>query len=171
MIAAVGTIAAAIWAQSLTAQILRPTQNHVTIPFLANASKPADLEFEGAECELEAGGSRMTCAFQQLFLTTSPVAPDTCLVTTNRYDREFRRDSPNRWTNREGPEGICGLLDVVTLTNEGGVKWTMELKTEVTRKEGSAACLAMKPETEVFSWQNIRRPLPCRNVQPGALNP
>jgi hypothetical protein len=168
---AVATLAAAVWAQSLTAQMLRPTQNHVTIPFLANASKPADLEFEGAECEMEAGGSRMTCAFEQLFLTTSPVTPDTCLVTTNRYDREFRRDSPNRWTNREGPEGICGLLDIVTLTNDGGVKWTMELKKEVTRKEGSAACLAMKPETEVFSWQNIRRPLPCRNVQPGALNP
>ena len=169
--AALATIAAAIWAQSLTGQILRPTQNHVTIPFLANASKPTALEFEGAECEIEAGGSRMTCAFQQLFLTTSPVAADTCLVTTNRYDREFRRDSPNRWINREGPEGICGLIDVVTLKNEGGPKWTMELNKEVTRKDGSAACLTMKPETEVFSWQNIRRPLPCNNVQPGALNP
>jgi hypothetical protein len=168
---AVATIAAAIWAQSLTAQIPRPAQNHVTIPFLANASKPADLEFEGAECEIEAGGSFMTCAFRQLFLTTSPVVPDTCLVTTNRYDREFRRDSPDRWTNREGPEGICGLIDVVTLTNEGGAKWTMELKKEVTRKDGAAGCLSMKPETEVFSWQNIRRPLPCRSVQPGALFP
>ncbi len=147
------------------------TPGHVTIPFLANASKPAALEFEGAECDVEAGGSRMTCAFQQLFLTMSPVAPDTCLVTTNRYDRVFLRDSPNRWTNREGPEGTCGLLDVVTLTNEGGLKWTMELKQEVLRKGGSAACLTMKPEAEVFSWQNIRRPLPCANVQPGALTP
>src|SRR5262249_7404710 len=115
---AVATMAASIWAQSLTAQIPGPTQNHVTIPFLANASKPTELEFEGAECEIDAGGSHMTCAFQQLFVTTSPVAADTCLVTTNRYDREFRRDSPDRWTNREGPEGICGLIDVVTLTNE-----------------------------------------------------
>jgi hypothetical protein len=170
-VTAVATVAAAMWAQSLSAQIPGPTRNHVSIPALANASKPTDLEFEGAECEIEAGGSRMTCAFQQLFLTTSPVVPDTCLVTTNRYDREFRRDSPDRWTNREGPEGICGLIDVVTLTNEGGAQWTMELKKEVTRKNGSATCLAMKPETEVFSWQNIRRPLPCRNVQPGALLP
>lgn len=168
---ALATVAAAILAQSLDAQTLRPSQDHVIIPFLANASKPTDLEFEGAECDIEAGGSRMTCAFQQLFLTTSPIAPDTCLVTTNRYDRVFLRDSPNGWINREGPEGTCGLLDVATLTNEGGLKWTMELKKEVTRREGSAACLAMKPETEVFSWQNIRRPLPCRNVQPGALTP
>ena len=171
MATTVAAIAATIWAQSPTAQIAGPTQNHVTIPFLANASKPSDLEFEGAECEIGAGGSRMTCAFQQLFLTTSPVAPDTCLVTTNRYEREFRRDSPVRWINREGPEGVCGLIDVVTLTNDGGAKWTMELKKEVTRKDGSATCLAMKPETEIFSWQNIRRSLPCRNVQPGALNP
>jgi len=102
MATTVAAIAATIWAQSPTAQIAGPTQNHVTIPFLANASKPSDLEFEGAECEIGAGGSRMTCAFQQLFLTTSPVAPDTCLVTTNRYEREFRRDSPVRWINREG---------------------------------------------------------------------
>jgi hypothetical protein len=171
MATATAIIAVSIWTQSLTAQMPRPTQNHVTIPFLANASKPNDLEFEAAECENEGGGSRMTCAFQQVFLTISPIAQDTCLITTNRYDREFRRDSPDRWTNREGPEGICGLIDVVTLTNEGGAKWTMELKKEVTRKDGAAACLAMKPETEVFSWQNIRRPLPCRNVQPGALVP
>ena len=164
-------LAAMVGAQSSIAQTPSISRNHITIPFLANASKPTDLEFESAECEIEAGGSRMTCEFQQVFLTTTPVTPDTCLVTTNRYDREFRRDSPNRWINREGPEGACGLLDVVALTSEGGAKWTMELKKEVTRKEGSAACQTMKPETEVFSWQNIRRPLPCRNVQPGALNP
>ena len=164
-------VAAMVCAQSSIAQTPSTWRSHVTIPFLANASSPGTLEFEGAECETEAGGSRMTCAFRQLFLTTSPAAPDTCLVTTNRYDRLFLRDSPNRWTNREGPEGICGLLDVVTLTNEGGIKWTMEVKQEVTRKEGSAVCLTMKSETEVFSWQNIRRPLPCQFVQPGALDP
>lgn len=168
---AIGLIVATISVQSVRAQIAATSQSHITIPFLANASKPANLEFEGAECATEGGGSRMTCTFQQLFLTISPVSADTCLVTTNRYDREFRRDSPTRWINREGPEGACGLLDVVTLTNDGGIKWTMELKKEVTRKDGSAACLAMKPETEVFSWQNISRPLPCRNVQPGALIP
>jgi hypothetical protein len=26
----------------------------------------------------------MACTFQQVFLTTSTVAPDTCLITTNR---------------------------------------------------------------------------------------
>jgi len=165
------TVVAAIFAQSATAQIAAPRPGHVTIPFLANASKPVDLEFEGAECDIDASGSRMTCAFQQLFLTTSSVAPDTCLVTTNRYDRVFRRDSPNQWVSREGPEGACGLLDVATLTDDGGVKWTMELKKEVTRKEGSVACLTMKVQPEVFSWRNIRRPLPCRNIQPGALTP
>ena len=75
----------------------------MTIPFLANATKPTDLEFEGAECDVDASGNRMTCAFQQLFLTTSPLAPDTCLVTTNRYDRVFQRDSSSHWTSTEGP--------------------------------------------------------------------
>lgn len=157
--------------QSAEAQSGTSPRSHVTIPFLANASKPTDLEYEGADCDIDAGGSRMTCAFQQLFLTTSSLAPDTCLVTTNRYDRVFQRDSPNHWTSSEGPEGVCGLLDVATLTDGGGVRWTMELKKEVTRKEGAVACATMKVETEVFSWQNIRRSLPCKNVQPGALRP
>jgi hypothetical protein len=171
MAAVVAAVAAAVLTQSVEAQRVQSPRSHVTIPFLANASKPADLEYEGAECDIDADGSRMTCAFQQLFLTTSSLAPDTCLVTTNRYDRVFRLDSPNHWTSTEGPAGACGLLDVATLTDGGGVRWSMELKKEVTRKEGSVACLTMKVPTEVFSWQNIRRPLPCKNIQPGALTP
>jgi hypothetical protein len=143
--------------------------SHVTIPFLANATKPAALEFEGAECDVAA--DRMTCAFQQLFLTTSPTVPDTCLVTTNRYDRVFRRDSATHWTSTEGPTGVCGVVDVVTLQDDGGVRWTMELKKEVTKKDASLACVTMNVQAETLSWQNIRRPLPCRFVQPGGLAP
>jgi hypothetical protein len=164
-------VVVALLTRSAEAQGGTSPQRHVTIPFLANASKPADLEYEAAECDIDADGSRMTCAFQQLFLTTSSLVDDTCLVTTNRYDRVFRLDSPSHWISTEGPEGACGLLDVATLTDGGGVKWTMELKKEVTLKEGSVACLTMKVPTEVFSWQNIRRHLPCRNIQPGALTP
>ena len=167
---ALASIAITIWAQFPAAQTpLR--RSHITIPFLASATKPNDLEFEGAECDVDANGTRMTCAFQQLFLTTASIAPDTCLVTTNRYDRVFRRDGPNHWTSSEGPEGSCGLLDVATLQDDGGVRWTMELKKEVTKNEGSVACLTMKTQAEIFSWQNIRRALPCRNVQPGAVTP
>src|SRR5262252_7626734 len=101
---AAAAVAATIWAQSPGAQAPAP-RSHITIPFLANATKPKDLEFEGAECDMDAGGTRMTCAFQQLFLTTSSMAPDTCLVTTNRYDRVFHLDSPNHWTSTEGPAG------------------------------------------------------------------
>jgi len=141
--------------------------SHVTIPFLANATRPNDLEFEGAECDV--AGDRMTCAFQQLFLTTSPAAPDTCLVTTNSYDRVFRRDSLTHWTSTDSPTGVCGVVDVVTLQDDGGVRWTMELKKDVTKKDASATCATMNVQPETFSWQNIRRPLPCRFVQPGSL--
>src|SRR6266581_842092 len=79
---------------AVTARSASPS--HVVIPFLANATKPTDLDFEGGECELAANGNRMSCTFQQVFLTTSAVAPDTCLITTNRYQREFRRDTASR---------------------------------------------------------------------------
>src|SRR4051812_38862947 len=98
-----------------------PPPSHVVIPFLANATKPADLDFEGGECERDASGDRMDCTFQQVFLTTSDLAPDTCLITTNRYERTFRRDTATRWVSTEGPDGACGLLDVATLQNDGGV--------------------------------------------------
>lgn len=143
---------------------------HVVIPFLANATKPADLDFQGGECEVETGGASMSCTFQQVFLTTSAAAPDTCLVTTNRYDRVFRRESATRWISTEGPDGVCGVLDVATLLDEGGVRWTMEIRKRATKKDASAACRADDPQPEVLSWQNIRRPLPCRFVQPGGLS-
>jgi len=161
------------------AQAGAPSSSHVVIPLLANATKPADLDFQGGECELDATRTTMECVFQQAFLTTSSVAPDTCLITTNRYQRTFRRQTtgdgasratstPARWVSTEGPEGDCGMLDVATLQYDGGIKWTMETKSVATKKD--AACRALEGEPETLSWQNLRRPLPCKYVQPGGLS-
>jgi hypothetical protein len=149
-----------------------PAPRHLTIPFLANATKPAALEFEAAECEVDAAGTSMDCAFRQVFLTTSDLVPDTCLVTTNGYERRFERIAPTatRWTSRQTPQGRCGVVDVVTLDDGGGGKWTMTLTTVVTSKETSCQA-ARGEEGETFTWENIRRPLPCRFVQPGGLLP
>ena len=148
-----------------------PPPSHVVIPFLADPSKPAALEFEGGECDLDAAGNAMECAFQQVFLTTSGIAPDTCLITTNRYQRAFRRDAPNRWVSREAPAGVCGVVEVVTLRDEGGVKWTMETRKIATTRDASPLCRTPVEPAEILSWQNLRKPLPCRFVQPGAISP
>src|SRR5215475_9212305 len=115
---------------------------------MANATKPDDLDFEGGECELDASRTTMECVFQQAFLTTTSVAPDTCLITTNRYQRTFRRETPvtpsnapaggsTRWVSSEGPEGQCGVLDVATLQYDGGIRWTMETRKVATKKDAS----------------------------------
>ena len=145
-----------------------PSPGHVVIPFLVNATK-SPIEFEGGECELDSSGNRLACTFQQVFLTTSGIAPDTCLITTNRYDRVFHRESAGRWVSTETPEGACGLLDVTTLRDDGGVRWTMETHKVVTRGDASA-CRADDSQAEKLSWENARRPLPCKFVQPGALS-
>jgi hypothetical protein len=164
------SLAVAVW-HPLLAQTATPASpSHVVIPFLANMTKPADLDFEGGECDVDASGDRMACTFQQVFLTTSAAAPDTCLITTNRYQRDFRRDTASRWVSTEGPDGECGLLDVATLVDEGGVRWTMETHKVVTRKEASAQCRVVDTQPETLSWQNIRRPLPCKFVQPAGLS-
>jgi len=157
------------------AQSGKPPSSHVVIPLMANATKPDDLDFQGGECELDASRTTMECVFEQAFLTTTSVAPDTCLITTNRYQRTFKQEDTGtrvastsaRWISTEGPAGNCGVLDVATLQYDGGIKWTMEMRKVVTKKD--ASCRAIEGESETMSWQNLRRPLPCRFVQPGGL--
>jgi len=169
-------LACAFWAVSASDPFAqgRPTSTHVVIPMLANATRPQDLDFQGGECELDASRRTMECVFQQAFLTTSSVAPDTCLITTNRYERTFKRadagtgGTTSRWISTEGPVGDCGVLDVATLQYEGGIKWTMETRKVATKKD--ASCRALESESETLSWQNVRRPLPCKFVQPGGLS-
>ena len=164
---AAGALACAI---CTPAHAQSPSPSHVVIPFLANATKPSALEFEGAECEMNRGGTTLRCEFEQVFLTTSDFAPDTCLVTTNRYARTFQRDGERRWVSREMPTGVCGVTEVVTLQDGGGVRWTMETKKVVTRKNAAPSCAAGEEPPETSSWQNLRRPLPCKFVQPGGLS-
>ena len=148
--------------------LLAQSAQPVVIPFLANANDAAEIGYEGAECT--PSGDTLRCAFQQVFVTTSPVVPDTCLVTTNRYERTFRKESAGRWTSTEGPTGPCAILDVATLVDHGGVRWTMDLQKRATRKD-SAECRAVDESIETLSWETIRRPLPCKFIQPGGLRP
>jgi hypothetical protein len=164
-------MALGVWSPRPAAQSPATSPERVIIPFLANATRKEDLEFEGVECERIPNGTRMECTFQQVFLTMSAVVPDTCLITTNRYARTFERDreTANRWVSSEGPDGLCGIVDVVTLHDTGKGQWTMETRKVATKSDGGATCTTMEIGRETFSSQNIRRPLPCRFVQPGGL--
>ena len=164
-------LAFGVWYAPSGAQSPATSPGRVIIPFLASATRPADLEFEGVECERDLNGKRMACTFQQVFLTTSGIVPDTCLITTNRYARTFELDrgSANRWVSSEGPEGVCGIVDVVTLHDTGNGGWTMETRKVATKPDGAATCGTLETGPEILTGQNIRRPLPCRFVQPGGL--
>lgn len=142
---------------------------HVVVPSLANATNPADLDFQGGECEVDASGRAMTCVFQQVFLTIAPFDAQTCLVTTNNYARTFEKAGDAVWVSRSAPDGDCGIVDVATLRNEGSpAQWSLELRKSATRRD-TPACRAPDPAAEVMSWRGARRPLPCRFVQPGAI--
>ena len=147
-----------------------PPPTHLTIPFLANETRPADLDFEGGECDVDAAGKRMTCQFQQVLITTSDLAPDTCFVTTNHYDRVFERQTPTQWIGRQPAEGPCAIVDETTLRDGGGVKWTMETRKVVGAKAGSSSCRQVDEKPETLSWQNVRRRMPCTFIQPGSLS-
>jgi hypothetical protein len=146
-----------------------PQASHITIPFLASAARPADLSYEGAECDVDRTGTTMACEFQQVFFTTSDVAPQTCLVTTNRYARTFTRQSGTQWISSEAPKGACGVTEITTLQDDGGVRWTMETRKVVTRKDAAPACREIDERPDILSWRNLRRPLPCSFIQPGGI--
>jgi hypothetical protein len=144
-------------------------QEHLTVPALANATHPSDLDFQAGECDVDPSG-RMACQFQQVFLTPASFDADTCLITTNRYALTLQKQAGLQWASTEGPNGTCGVIVVTTLHNDGGAKWAMDTRTIVTKKDSSPACRRLAEATETLSWQNTRRALPCRFVQPGAMS-
>ncbi|MEO8259415.1 MAG: hypothetical protein ABI868_18855 [Acidobacteriota bacterium] len=144
--------------------------SHVTIPFLASAARPGDLSYEGGECDIDRSGTSMACEFQQVFFTTSDYAPQTCLVTINRYDRTFTRQDGGRWISTTPPEGLCGVSDITTLQDDGGVRWTMETRKRASRAAADRTCRDVDERPDTLSWQNLRRPLPCAFIQPGGIS-
>jgi len=141
----------------------------VIIPYLANATKRGDLDFTAAECDIVSNGEEMACRFRQVFLTPSSVDPTTCMITTNGYQRIFRREASGRWVSRGSPEGDCGLVETTTLEDGGGTRWTMTIRTAVARRTDEPKCRAVTPEPEVYDWLDLKRALPCATVQPGAI--
>ena len=138
------------------------------IPYLANATKPADLDFVAATCTTGPAGDVLSCRFRQLFLTISPIDRAACVITTNTYERAFQRDTGARWTSHEQQGGDCGNVETTTLEDGGGTHWTMSIRTTATIGADRPACRA-QAEPEVYDWRTIKRTLPCTSVQPGAI--
>ncbi|MGE0449913.1 MAG: hypothetical protein AB7Q29_10070 [Vicinamibacterales bacterium] len=138
----------------------------LVIPFLANATKPSDLDFMGVDCDVTADGSEMTCRFRQVFLTTPAIDPASCVITTNSYDRVFRRDAARRWISRDAPVGACAVVETATLEGEGR-RWTLTFHRVASVDRPECRGIAFQPET--YDTNGLRRRLPCAFVQPGEL--
>lgn len=146
-----------------------PAAHSLTIPFLANDSKPNDLDFTAASCDVAADGGTMNCRFRQVFLTVADNDITTCVMTTNEYDQIFRRSAPARWTTTTTVDDRCGRAETTTLEDGGTVRWTMTIERFTVAHPEQRACPAAANETEVYSWQHINRKLPCTSFQPGAI--
>jgi hypothetical protein len=141
---------------------------HVMIP---NLAKPSELDFEGADCDRT--DDMMTCRFQQVLLMPMKSAPDTCEIVTNRYESTFARQGPKRWVSNEGPDGICGVVAITTLEqdgNDGSLLWTMNTQKIVTNKGANDLCKTLDERPETLTWRESRRPLPCKFVVPAAIH-
>ena len=141
----------------------------LVIPYLANATKPDDLDFAAAQCDIAPGGEQMACRFRQVFLTIASIDPTTCILTSNGYEQTFRRESATRWVSTAAPGGECGIVDTTTLDDAGGIRWTMTVTRVATRNANQSSCLAVSAGPESYSWQKVKRKLPCTSIQPGAI--
>lgn len=142
----------------------------ITIPYLANDSKPQDLDFAAAQCQRTPDGREMTCHMRQVFVTVASHDTTSCVITTNGYDLTFSAVTATRWVHRSAPEGACGVVETTTLDDGGTTHWTMSVSRAATRDLSRAECRAAAgAPPEVYSWKNVQRPLPCRTIQPGAI--
>ncbi len=144
-------------------------RQRLTIPFLANATKRADLDFMAAECDLVSNAAQMVCGFRQVFLTPSSIDASICMITTNGYERTFRRETDVRWISQSAPNGDCGVVETTTLEDGGGIRWVMTIRTAATRRTDRPECRAASPEPEAYDSRNMNRKLPCTSIQPGAI--
>jgi hypothetical protein len=163
-------VAAALLSSAVgLAQDRRPEPSRtVTIPFLANRTNPSDLDFMAAQCDVAPSGEEMVCRFRQVFLTISAIDSKSCVITTSGFDQTFRRVAAASWVSEGRPDGACGRVETATLEDGGGTRWTLTLRAAATRTE-QPQCRAAAPELEIYDWTNVKRPLPCASIQPGAI--
>ena len=81
------------------AQTAQARPPRVTIPYLANATEPASLDFMAAQCDLTSNGQQMDCHFRQVFVTPTSNEPTSCAITSNGYEQSFRRETDTRWVS------------------------------------------------------------------------
>ncbi len=156
------------FAGSPLVQLAEPAAARLTIPFLANATRPADLDFTAAECDILKDGL-MVCRFRQVFLTTTTVDATSCAITTNGYEQTFRRATNTVWISESAATGDCGIVETTTLEDGGTTRWRMTNRTAATRNADRPDCRAAVPEPEVYDWRGVKRKLPCTSIQPGAI--
>lgn len=141
----------------------------VTIPYLANASAPDQLDFSAAVCDVSADGAAMHCRFRQVFILPTSMDPSNCAITTHGYELAFRLEQPGRWTDAgRDIGGECGFVETTTLEDGGATRWTMTVATRATKNQERAECRAGEGR-EVYDYKSLRRQVPCRTVQPGAI--
>jgi len=143
-------------------------ETHITIPYLANSTRPSDLDYAAAQCDIAPDDRSMTCRFRQVFLTPTSIDPSSCAITSNGYEQLFHRESTTRWVSGLPPEGECGLVETTTLEDGGGTRWSMTVKTASTKNRDRAECRAAE-RSETYDWRAVKRTLPCTSVQPGAI--
>ena len=94
--------------------------------------------------------------------------PTTCTVSASTFTAHFQKVGQRKWISNNGPEGICGVVSVLSLEREEKYEaWTYTEST-VTGNSDLPACQsfgASAAQPEVFSWKTGRAAdMNCRTI-------
>jgi hypothetical protein len=147
----------------------------ITVMPMANLSRPADLDFQGGSCDINAAGTAMTCAFQQVLIAPSPEDPATCRIVTNHYTQTFSKQGDRGWVNSEGPNGSCGTVTETTIEQDArslAAFWRVTMsvrKRSTARSADGSRCGGADEPPETLTSTDVKRPLRCTSIVAASL--
>jgi hypothetical protein len=116
------------------------------------------------------------CATKQcitsLMLAEQTHDQDQCTVYSTAFSADFMRVNDRKWVSNYGPEGICGVVSLITIEHEEQYSnlWTYTEQDTYTNNNADAVCKLAHNETKTYSWKagkSVR--LKCEELKFDAL--
>lgn len=91
-----------------------------------------------------------------------------CQVFINQYEHSFQQVGEYQWVSNNGPSGLCGVVEVITLEIPDdkpaeGIGWTYKSRSFATQREGPL-CKDREDRTMEFKYSIAPFLWPCESI-------
>lgn len=79
-----------------------------------------------------------------------------CTIGSSVFSPDFVKVSDHKWVSNNGPEGICGVVSVLTIEHEAtdATLWTYTEQYSYTKNNADRVCKLAHNTTSTFSWKS-----------------